>query len=243
VRRERFGDLNVTLFGGPDREGGGDGPLVVLLHGFGAPGTDLVALWRQLDVPHEVRFAFPEALLDLAEVTGIPAYSGARAWWPLDLEALERAARGEERRDRSNEVPEGLAPAREAVVGTLDALQATLEVPEGKLILGGFSQGSMLALDVALRTDRPLAGLGLMSSTLLCRQEWEPLMAGRAGLPVLLSHGRNDPLLPFAAAETLRDLLTAAKLDVRWVEFSGGHTITDGVVEALGALIRDAVAR
>jgi len=47
--------------GGQDRQGGADEPLVVLMHDFGAPGTDLIGLWRVLDVPRNFRFAFPEA--------------------------------------------------------------------------------------------------------------------------------------------------------------------------------------
>src|SRR5262245_45871791 len=78
-----IGGGRVKLAGGTDREGGGEGPLVVLLHGFGAPGDDLVPLFRQLDVPRSVRFAFPEAPIDLGELVG-PAYAGGRAWWMID---------------------------------------------------------------------------------------------------------------------------------------------------------------
>jgi phospholipase/carboxylesterase len=238
VREETPADLRVVLTGGTDRNGGGDGPLVVLLHGFGAPGTDLVPLWRQLDVPHEVRFAFPQAPLDLGELIG-PGYAGGRAWWMIDIDRLAAAAAGVEREDRSNEVPEGLASARDRVIETLDALETQLGVPRGEVVLGGFSQGAMLALDVALRTERPLAGLALLSTTLLCRHEWVPLMPRRAGTPVLMSHGRSDPLLPFAAAERLRDLLADAGLAVRWHPFNGGHGISEGAVEELAKLVRD----
>jgi phospholipase/carboxylesterase len=92
-----------------------------------------------------------------------------------------------------------------------------------------FSQGAMLACDVTLRPDRQFAGLVMMSGTLLAEAEWTPLMPARAGLRVLMSHGRTDPLLPFSLAERLRDLLTAAGLGVTWVPFSGGHGISDGV--------------
>src|SRR6185436_178336 len=88
MRVERIGELTVRITGGVDREGGGTGPLVVLLHGYGAPGTDLVGLWRELRVPREVRFAFPEAPLALD--LGMPGFEG-RAWWNLDLPELERA--------------------------------------------------------------------------------------------------------------------------------------------------------
>ncbi|MBW1905990.1 MAG: hypothetical protein JRE45_18800 [Deltaproteobacteria bacterium] len=79
MREERFGGITVRLTGGADREGGGEGPLVVLMHGFGASGTDLVGLWRVLDVPTDLRFAFPEAPHE------IPGMFGARAWWMVDF--------------------------------------------------------------------------------------------------------------------------------------------------------------
>ena len=70
--------------GGDDDRGGGDGPAVVLCHGFGAPGDDLVPLAEVLSAPPRTRFFFPEAPLAL------PApYGDARAWWMLDLLRLE----------------------------------------------------------------------------------------------------------------------------------------------------------
>src|SRR5262245_12603157 len=79
MREGKFGGLKVRITGGSDREGGGRGPLVVLLHGFGAPGDDLVGLWRVLDVPRDIRFAFPEA------PHGVPGgLVQGRAWWHLD---------------------------------------------------------------------------------------------------------------------------------------------------------------
>jgi phospholipase/carboxylesterase len=71
----------------------------------------------------------------------------------------------------------------------------------------------------------------------LCQDEWQPLMAARQALPVLQTHGREDPLLSYRAAVTLRDLLRAAGLEVNWVEFRGGHEIPNNVLEALGAFI------
>lgn len=230
--------LKVRLVGGTDREGGGEGPLVVLMHGFGAPGADLVPLYRQLDVPHEVRFAFPEAPMRLEDTLGA-MYAGARAWWMIDVAALAGAMSGQPRADRSAEVPEGLDEARSQLQSGIEALTKTLRVPEGNLVLGGFSQGAMLALDVALHSDVKLAGLVLMSGTLIASGVWQPLLSKHAGLRVLQSHGRADALLPFAMAQRLHDMLRDAGLDVRWIEFNGGHTITNGVVSALAAFIRE----
>src|SRR5688500_15180988 len=84
--RETFAELAVAASGGPDRKAGGTGPVVVLLHGFGAPGEDLVPLFRVLDVPREVRFVFPAAPIELP----LPL-TDARAWWMIDLAEMEES--------------------------------------------------------------------------------------------------------------------------------------------------------
>src|SRR6478735_6210276 len=196
MRQLKLGTLTAHVTGGTDREGGGSGPLVVLLHGYGAPGTDLVPLWRELTVPHEVRFVFPEAPLELG--------FGGRAWWPINM------ARLQERFSKSGvapliaEVPPGIDEARAAVIELLDVLERDFGARPEQTVLGGFSQGAMLATDVVLRTSRPFGGLALLSGTLISHDEWLPLMAARRGLSVLQSHGRGDPVLPFELAERLR---------------------------------------
>lgn len=234
MRTEKIAGLTVHITGGTDREGGGDGPAVVLLHGFGAPGTDLVGLWRVLSVPPETRFVFPEAPLELAA-----GFGDSRAWWMIDVVALERAIATGEPRDMTQQVPDGMPEARAQVDALLDEITAKLSVPEGQLVLGGFSQGAMLSLDVALRSDRPLAGLVLMSGTLLAEQEWTALMPKRAGLPTLQTHGRQDPLLNFGFAERLRDHLREAGFDLRWVPFDGQHEVPPVAIDALTELLNE----
>jgi phospholipase/carboxylesterase len=233
MRTTVMAELTVRITGGTDREGGGDGPVVVLLHGFGAPGDDLVPLQRVLAVPREVRFVFPEARLAPPELA---AYGG-RAWWHIDTVALQRAAAEGRARERAAQVPPGLAEARTQLSELLDAVELELGVAGRHIILGGFSQGSMLACDLALRSKRELAGLVLLSSTLLCEPEWQPLMAARKGLPVLQTHGTRDPLLAIDMARDLRRLLETAGLALEWYEFIGGHELPPAVLSALGAFI------
>jgi phospholipase/carboxylesterase len=199
----------------------------VLLHGFGAPGDDLVSLAGALGGP--VRFVFPAAPLALGGM-----YGDARAWWLLDLARME----AELRRDRRDELPEGLPEARAQVMQLIEQLQARYAVTPDQLVLGGFSQGAMLALDVALHREVPPAGLISMSGTLIAESAWQPRMATLAGVPVMLSHGRQDSLLPFSVAELLRDRLTAAGAKVDWQPFSGGHEIPRSVLDAAGRLLR-----
>lgn len=229
MKMAQLGPLRARITGGTDRDGGGEGPVVVLLHGFGAPGDDLVPLWRVLDVPAETRFVFPEAPLELDY--------GGRAWWLIDFERLERAMRGLDPSDRTVEVPEGLVEARAAVMGLVDEIERTMKPPS--LVLGGFSQGAMLSLDVALHRAATPAGVIQMSGTLIARDEWTPLLPARRGMRVLQSHGREDPLLPFAIAERLRDLLVAGGVSVEFIPFRGGHQIPENVLEAASAFIRD----
>src|SRR5262245_50743101 len=94
----------------------GDAPLtVVLLHGFGASGDDLVPLADVIDAP--ARFVFPEAPIELGGL-----YGDSRAWWMLDLARLEEELRRGTPRDRRDEVPPGLPAARDQVTRFVDQL-------------------------------------------------------------------------------------------------------------------------
>jgi phospholipase/carboxylesterase len=238
MRVEKLGPLTARILGGTDGRGGGDGPAVVLLHGFGAPGTDLVDLGRVLPAPEGTRFVFPEAPLELDLGFGL---MDSRAWWMIDVERIQRAMMSGQLRDLTREVPDGLAAAREKLIACLDALETTLSVRGERMVLGGFSQGAMLSADVTLRTDRPIAGLALMSGTLLAEDEWLPLMPRRKGLKVFQSHGQMDPLLPFGIAVRLRDAMVAAGLDVDFVPFPGAHEIPRPALEGLVRLVSTAL--
>jgi len=203
---------------------------VVLMHGYGAPGTDLVSLWRALPVPKEVRFVFPEAPLELG--------FGGRAWWPIDMVRLQDRFTKEGAARLIDEVPSGIDDARAAVLELLDALERDFAASPDEIVLGGFSQGAMLATDTVLRSSRAFGGLAILSGTLVSHAEWLPLMAARNGLPVLQSHGRADPVLPFAIAERLRDELGSAGVPVEFIPFNGGHGIPEPVLGGLARLIQ-----
>jgi phospholipase/carboxylesterase len=207
----------------------------VLLHGFGAPGDDLVGMAGELDP--RVRLVFPAAPLELGGL-----YGDSRAWWLLDLARLEAELRRGVPRDRRDEVPDGLATARDHVARLLDELTARFAIGDGQLVLGGFSQGAMLSLDVALHRPQPPAGLILMSGTLIAEGVWRPRLPTLAGVPVMLSHGRQDGLLPFSIAEVLRDQLTAAGAAVDWQPFSGAHEIPRTAIDAANRLLRARLA-
>jgi phospholipase/carboxylesterase len=220
VKIEQIAGLNTRIVG-PDAK-----HTVILLHGFGAPGDDLVSLADYLKVP--ARFVFPEAPLELGGM-----YDNARAWWMIDLARLQNL----KATDRSAEIPDGLSASRDKVSSLVDHFATTSD----RVVLGGFSQGAMLSLDVALHSAQKLAGVVMMSGTLIAEPEWSPLMQKLAGTRVFQSHGQYDQLLPFVVAEKLRDKLKTAGALVDWHQFLGGHEIPAPVLTALGAFLKLAV--
>jgi phospholipase/carboxylesterase len=236
MREEQIGGLRTRVTGGTDGKGGGRGPLVLLLHGFGAPGDDLVSLADVPNVPTGTRFVFPEGPLSLSF-----GPSDARAWWLIDMARIAADRAAGRVRDLSQDIPKGLAPARENMLAFLKAVEQKFGADPRKMILGGFSQGAMLSCDLMLRTSQPYAGLIQLSGTLLAKQEWGPLLQKRKGLPAFQSHGMQDEILPYVGAEELRDTLTYAGLSVEWHSFRGGHEIPRPVLQRLGLFITKAV--
>lgn len=213
--------------------------VVVLCHGFGAPGTDLVGLAEALahlePTLESVRFHFPAAPMSLGGLGS----GDSRAWWMIDFEAIERlrtASPEALRAFRKNEPP-GMAAARKALSAMVSEVMNGSGLPLNKLVLGGFSQGAMIATDVCLRLEEPPAALVVLSGTLLTEDAWAPKAKARAGLPVFQSHGRRDPVLPYLAAQWLNALLTEAGLAVDFQSFDGGHEIPERVLEALASFL------
>lgn len=202
---------------------------VVLCHGFGAPAHDLVAVGAELldsspKLAATTRFYFPGGPVDLSEW----GMYGAAAWWMIDLDAIQRAMSEGGFRDRMrNERPEGMEEARAAMLKLVAEIRAETGLGLDRIVLGGFSQGSMLTVDVALQLESNIAALIAWSGTLLNEEEWRRLAPRHKGLKVLQSHGRQDPMLPYAWAEYLRDTLVECGVEVEFLPFNGPHTISE----------------
>lgn len=199
---------------------------VILCHGYGAPGDDLASLtphlieWIGRDSA-DLRFIYPEAPHDLSEM-GMPE---GRAWWPLNMMALQELMQTNRFDELHDRVPPGIDEARAALQETVATVLA--ELPEDTpYVLGGFSQGAMLTMDLALRGEmRPPSLLVQFSGTLVCESQWKENLDRLSETHVLQSHGRIDPILPFSSAEALRDLLQEAEVSMEFMAFQGPHTI------------------
>ncbi len=236
LSRRQFGDLDCTLIA----PAGGQSPefCVVLCHGFGAPGSDLVPLGQELaaltpELLGKTAYLFPEAPLELGGY-GFPG----RAWWMVDVERFQRAAgNSREMAALRAEVPPGMSESSQALRSCLEDALRQIGVPLSRTLLGGFSQGSMVATDVALRLPTPPAGLCVFSGHLLAESEWRQLAKNRGSLAVLQTHGKFDPLLPFEGAVALRDMLVESGLSVEFVPFDGPHTIPIEGIDRCAALM------
>lgn len=215
------------------------GLAVILCHGFGASGTDLVDVGGEIlalsdKLAATTRCYFPAAPVDLADY----GMFGARAWWMIDFEAIQRAQReGGFRQRLRDERPDGLVEARAQLLALVTAVREETGLGLDRIVLGGFSQGAMLAVDVALQLESSPAGLLVWSGTLLNEVEWRKLGPARKGLKVVQSHGRQDQILPFAWAEYLRDTLTDLGLQVEFLPFDGPHTISLQALQRSVALL------
>lgn len=205
--------------------GGRGETVVVLVHGYGSRPEDLAPFASRTDLPEGTRVLLPEAPLPTHPPIG---REGGRMWWrfPGDFHDL-----------RGQHI-EGVAQARATLARYLDRTTDA----DDRVVLGGFSQGALLALDLAAHDPRPLAGLVLLSGTLMDEAELAPRLSSRRGLPVRMTHGRADDVLPFERAEDLHRALASAGLDVRFEPFDGGHEVTPAVSEGTAAFVREVAA-
>ncbi len=208
--------------------------LVILNHGFGASGDDLVDVGAMLMGESEIiaakfRFVFPEAPIDL-EPMGMP---GGRAWWPINMAQLAEINQTQDYSALTRISPPGMPTATSLLAAALQEMRTTYNAVEDTIVLGGFSQGAMISTHLTLSTGFKPALLALFSGTLLCREEWKRLAAAHPHCGVLQSHGIEDPILPFGAATELSKMLTDAGFEVDFVQFHGGHTIPINVLQKL----------
>ena len=184
--------------------------LVVFLHGYGADGNDLIEIGRQWQA------WLPDTAFFAPNAPEIVPQSMGRQWFPLTF------------RD-PNERWRGVNQAGPGLDALLDAELAQHGLPASKLALVGFSQGTMMALHVALRRPQPLAAIVGYSGLLVLDERQDPdglKRAVRAKPPILLVHGDQDDLIPLDALFLSADALAGADVPCEWhLSLGLGHGI------------------
>ncbi len=184
---------------------------VLLLHGLGADGADLISLGGALRrVLPKTAFFAPDAPqpCDMAPF--------GFQWFSL--------------RDRSMaSVVQGLAGARPGLDAMIDKILSELSLPPEKFVLGGFSQGAMLALYAGLQREKPLAGILAFSGGLFGFGPAADKAARIASKPpVQLVHGLQDEVVPVDATRAAHETLKAAGVPAQCALLDGlGHGIDD----------------
>jgi phospholipase/carboxylesterase len=110
-------------------------------------------------------------------------------------------------------------------------------IPMSRTILGGFSQGAMMATELTLTSPTPPAGLIILSGTLVDKDRWALLAAKRPGIPFIQTHGKSDPLLDVYEAARLTQLLQSSKMPGQLHTFEGGHEIPPHLIPLLKEFI------
>lgn len=224
---QRIADLDNLVTRAP---AGKNKRCVVLLHGFGANFEDLAPLGEILDPEQGFDWYFPNAPL---EIPIAPGYVG-RAWFPIDLQRLQLALMQGAKEPLAGEVPSGFS----AATLLLDGMLKELATDYDEIIVGGFSQGSMIATDLILTSEQNVTALLLLSSNMVAKTRYAEslqrrLAKGKGRFKIFQSHGDRDPTLPRTGADSLYQFWLNEGFSPEYTVFSGGHEIPYPVLEKL----------
>jgi phospholipase/carboxylesterase len=187
--------------------------LLVLLHGWGANARDVAGLAPYLNLTG-YQMLFPDGPFPH------PMAPGGRMWYSFPVNY-------DFRRPHDFEQQADLQTSRQQLREWLQALPATTGIPLENTILGGFSQGGAMTLDIGLQL--PLAGMMVLSG--YCHA---PLTKAVSDRPILIIHGRQDPVVPLEKAQTTQSELTALGMTVTYHEFDMGHELSLPAMEVAG---------
>jgi len=187
---------------------------VIWLHGLGADGHDFEPIVPELGLNPDlnIRFVFPHA--PMIPVTINQGFV-MRAWY--DIEAADIAARQDEA---------GIRASQALLIKLIDD-QIAQGIDSTRIVLAGFSQGGVIALQTGLRFDKPLAGIMALSTYLpLAESLADEKSAINASLPIFLAHGSADPIIPVDLAYQTRGHLEKQGYQPKWIEYDGmAHSV------------------
>ncbi|PSB33738.1 alpha/beta hydrolase [Stenomitos frigidus] len=193
--------------------------LIVILHGWGASAQDVFSLAPFIGLP-DYQLVFPDAPF------AHPYAAGGRMWYDFPGNFNFQSTPAFASRD-------DLSTSRQLLTDLIKALPETTGVPLSRTILGGFSQGAAMTLDVGL--GLPLAGLMVLSGYLHA-----PIAHQQAAFPpTLMVHGRQDLVVPLSAAQQSLRNLQALGVSVRYQEFDMGHEIQPLVLKQVQSFVEE----
>jgi len=189
----------------------GDVPVgtVIWMHGLGADATDFEPIVPMLNLERPLRFVFPNAPVRPITING---GMEMRGWYDIDPRAPLAG---------SDDIA-----ASAAAVAALVQREVDNGIACRDIVLAGFSQGGVIALQLGLSHREKLRGImGL--STYLHDHEHIAERADFANVdtPIFLAHGLSDPMIPITRAITTRETLLGLSYPVEWHEYAMGHQV------------------
>ncbi|MCS6996447.1 MAG: alpha/beta hydrolase [Casimicrobiaceae bacterium] len=199
---------------------------VIWMHGLGADGHDFVPVVPELGLPpgHGIRFVFPHAPMQPVTING--GYV-MRAWYDIVSPDLE---------DRADEAG---VRASQREIEALIARERARGIDSQRMLLAGFSQGGVIALQTALRFPERLAGVVALSTYLACASSLgAEASAANRDLPIFMAHGSFDPIVPLALAQRSRARLESHGYRVEWHEYPMPHSVCAQEIADIAAFLR-----
>jgi phospholipase/carboxylesterase len=194
---------------------------LILNHGRGADERDLHGLLDELDPERRLLGVTPGAPL-----TDVPP--GGRHWY-----LVPRVGHPD---------PQTFHRSYELLTAFLDRLLEARGIGWDRTVIGGFSMGAVMAYAVGLGPNRPSpAAIVALSGFIPTVEGWEAQLDTRRGLPVLIHHGRNDPVIDVDFARRAHELLSRGGLRVDYLETEAGHWIAPELLPRLRQFIEQAV--
>jgi phospholipase/carboxylesterase len=195
---------------------------LVLHHGRGVDERDLLPLLDVLDPKGRLVGVTPRAPLQLPP--------GGQHWYQILRVGFPD--------------PDTFWASFELLSELLDALAERTGVPISDTVLGGFSQGAVMASALALGKGRPVpAGLLMMSGFIPTVAGFEPELGSRRDMPVAISHGTQDPIISVEFARQARSLLEEEGMNLLYRESPMAHSIDPRTLPELTRFVADATAR
>ncbi len=203
---------------------------VIWMHGLGADGNDFVPIVPELNLPtgHGVRFVFPNAPTMPVTING--GYV-MRAWYDIVSAELDKRA------------DEGGVRSSQALIEELIADQRSRGIAADRILLAGFSQGGVIALQTGLRHPEKLAGIMALSTYLACADSLgvEASAANRQ-IPLFMVHGSMDPVIPVALAKLSKARLETHGYKVEWHEYGMPHSVCAEEIDDIAAFLKRVLA-
>lgn len=200
---------------------------IILFHGYGADANDLAPLSGMIPTQHKCNWFFPQGPLSIP----LGAHWIGKAWWPIPIDRYQEAG---STLDTSIEVPKGIEKLREEFGKWLKMK----DLDPTRTMIGGFSQGGMLAQDLFFTYPDHFRALGVMSTNLINKAYLKSLTTDSIkGKPAFISHGNQDPVLPVHGARALDSFLSQSGMKTKTVFFNGGHEIPSHVLNQMGQFL------